>query len=109
MTTAVKFVKSFSSGQITIPKDFRELLGVKNDFWLRMKIVDKTIVAEPVEEQNEKKLSREAYIQRLLSLKTGWFNAQEITGMRKKTARRLKRLDRQLSNIPAFQQKSKRD
>jgi len=97
--TAVKFVKSFSRGQITIPKKIREDLGMGEDFWLKLYVEGGKIVGEPVEEQGKKKFSREEYIKKLISLKTDWFNPQEIVEMRKRTAQRMKHLDRELSKV----------
>ena len=98
-TTRVQFVKSFSKGQITIPKPIRNDLGIGEDFWLKLYVEGGKIVGEPMERQGQKKLSREEYIKKLISLKTDWFNPQEIVEMRKKTAMRMRSLDRDLTKI----------
>lgn len=65
-----RFVKSFSSGQVTIPKDFRERLSLGNDFWLKLVLEDNRIVAEPVAKTN----SSAAYSKKLLGIKGSWFD-----------------------------------
>jgi AbrB family looped-hinge helix DNA binding protein len=47
----VGYVKSFSKGQITIPKEVREVLGIGDEFWLKLSIENGKIVAEPVERE----------------------------------------------------------
>lgn len=32
----VHYIESFSKGQITLPKVLRDLLGLGNDFWLKV-------------------------------------------------------------------------
>src|SRR5919205_520824 len=44
-----RFIKSFSKGQITIPKEFRDLFGIGDEFWLKLSVEDGKLVAEPVE------------------------------------------------------------
>lgn len=65
MKTQVKYIKSFSKGQITIPKEFRAALGVEDEFWLKLYIQDEKIILEPM----EKKEDREAYRNKLLKMK----------------------------------------
>jgi len=85
------FVKSFSNGQITIPKKFREKLGIGNDFWLKLSLDQNRIIAEP----QETKPNRKKYAETLLKLKTNWFDYKEWKEMRKKTN---ENLNRHLSN-----------
>lgn len=47
----VRFIKSFSKGQITIPKEFREFFGIGDEFWLKLHIADGKLIAEPVEQK----------------------------------------------------------
>lgn len=75
MNTAVRFVKTFSKGQITIPKEFREVLGKGSDFWLKMYLSNGKLVAEPVEQ--EQKNSKKNYAKKLLTIKGDWFSYKE--------------------------------
>lgn len=83
----IMFVKSFSKGQITIPKEFRENLGIDDDFWLKLYIQEKKIIAEPV----EKEKSKVDYLQKVLSIKGGWFSKKDFEATRKDIEKRLKR------------------
>ena len=78
------FVKSFSKGQITIPKVFRDKLGVENDFWLKMAIDGNRLIAEPVfDELRPKNLAN-----KLLSVKGDWFNLSDWKKTRAEVSRR---------------------
>lgn len=72
--STVRFVKSFSKGQITIPKEFRDAFGIKDEFWLKLSITGNKIVAEPV----EKEIDKSDYLNKLLSIKGGWISEKEI-------------------------------
>lgn len=73
------YVKSFSHGHITIPKNFRDRLGIGKDFWLKLTLDGTRIVAEPTQSIKD----RAAYAKKLLKLKTDWFNFDEWRKMRK--------------------------
>lgn len=87
MNTNVKYVKSFSKGQITIPKEFRNLLGAQDEFWLRLYIDEGKIIAEPVERKKDQSL----YKKRLLKIKGNWFNSAEIVQNRQQIERQLQK------------------
>lgn len=70
----IRFVKSFSNGQITIPKEFRDAFGIAKEFWLKLYVQNGKIIAEPVEET----ISKSAYSKKLLSIKGGWLNPKEV-------------------------------
>lgn len=70
-----KFVKSFSKGQITVPKEMREELGIGDDFWLKLWIEGGKLVAEPAESQP--KLSPKKYAETLKTIKGGWFSLND--------------------------------
>ncbi|HVF69634.1 MAG TPA: AbrB/MazE/SpoVT family DNA-binding domain-containing protein [Xanthomonadales bacterium] len=53
-----RYIKSFSKGQITIPKEFRDAFGIGDEFWMKLSAQDGKIVVEPVKEE-KKKNSRE--------------------------------------------------
>ncbi|HDQ88794.1 MAG TPA: AbrB/MazE/SpoVT family DNA-binding domain-containing protein [candidate division WWE3 bacterium] len=73
-----KYVKSFSTGQITVPKEFREALGLGTEFWLKMYLDENTIVAEPVIQESVD----ESYSKKLSKLKTDWFNESDYPEIR---------------------------
>lgn len=83
----VRFVKSFSKGQITIPKDIREMLGIVNEFWLKLQVQNGKIIAEPVE--NKPKLTKEEYAKMLLNIKGDWFSQKEHNKIRKEIEKKL--------------------
>jgi len=70
----VRFVKSFSKGQITIPKDIRDWLGISEEFWLKLSVQEGKIIAELAEEKTNKSV----YAKKLLKLKGDWLNLAEI-------------------------------
>lgn len=85
----MKYIKSFSQGQITIPKDFRDELNLGVEFWMKMKLINQQIVLEPV----ERKTSKQGYLNKLLTVKGGWFNVEDYKQMRKQIRERGKRYD----------------
>ncbi len=90
----VRFIKSFSKGQITIPKEFRKAIGVRDNFWLKLSIKSGKIIAEPVEKEKDK----EAYSQKLLTIKGQWFSSKEFSRTREEVEKRFKSLDGQNSS-----------
>ena len=87
----IKYIKSFSQGQITIPKEFREELGLENEFWLKLQLVNQVIVAEPMED--EKKINQKEYAESLLEVDGSWFDMEDYKKMRKETRKRKKQYD----------------
>lgn len=83
----VKFVKSFSKGQITIPKDIRDWLGISEEFWLKLSVQDGKIIAEPTEVKNNKS----AYATKLLKIKGDWLKPKEIKANRSQIEKQLKK------------------
>lgn len=82
------FIKSFSKGQITIPKKIRDSIGLSNDFWLKVSIDKGNIIAEPIKEEQIDK----SYPQKLLTIKGDWFSQKEFQKIRLQTTQRLKDL-----------------
>lgn len=79
------FVKSFSHGQITIPKSFREKLGLEENFWLRMMLDKKRLIVEPiVGEVNKKNLAA-----KLSKVKGDWFSFSDWKKTRDEVEKRL--------------------
>jgi len=84
------FVQSFSQGQITIPKKFRDELNLDKVFWLKLFIDDqKRIIAEPVETQ----LDKSVYLDSLLSIKGSWFDIDDYKKVRSEIEDRLEGSD----------------
>ena len=81
-----RFIKSFSKGQITIPKEFRDRFGIGDEFWLKLSIEEGKLVAEPVGQN----VSSGDYAQKLLKVKGDWFSKQEYQEIRAGVSRRLK-------------------
>lgn len=84
----VRFVKSFSKGQITIPKEFRDTFGIKNDFWLKLYIESGKLIAEPVEKES----NQSDYLKKLLGIKGMWISENEIKKNRAAVEKQLKEL-----------------
>lgn len=83
----VLYVKSFSKGQITIPKELRDMLGMVNEFWLKLSVENGKIIAEPVERNQNK----EDYLQKLLQIHADGFDPQEIQKNRNDIEKQLKK------------------
>lgn len=81
----VRFIKSFSKGQITIPKELRDALGIMNEFWLKVYIQNGKIIAEPVEKEKNKT----EYAKKILSIKGDWFSETEHKKIREEVEERL--------------------
>lgn len=75
----VTFVKSFSSGQITIPKSIRDYFGMPTNFWLKLYVQEGKIIAEPLEKETNKSL----YLKKLSNIKGSWLNEKEMAKNRK--------------------------
>lgn len=70
------FIKSFSKGQITIPKKIRESVGLSSDFWLKVSIDNGKIIAEPIEEKGNK--NKQEWKKSLLKMKQIYIDLKEI-------------------------------
>lgn len=88
MNTQVRYVKSFSKGQITIPKEFRDAFGIGDDFWLKLSLKEDKLIAEPVKE--EKKMSKAAWRTWLLSINETWDLRREIKKNREDMEKQMK-------------------
>ncbi len=82
---AARYIKSFSKGQITIPKEIREILGMADEFWLKLYLEDGKIIAEPVEKERNK----EKYRKSLLNIKSVVDLEPEIIRNRKQVEKQL--------------------
>ena len=81
----VGYIKSFSKGQVTIPKEVREELGIGDNFWLKLYIKEGKIIAEPVERSKDKSL----YTKNLLTIKGDWLDADEIKNNSKQVEKQI--------------------
>jgi len=82
----VRFVKSFSKGQITVPKEFRDAFGIKHDFWLKLYIESGKLIAEPIEKEKD----QSDYLKKLLNIKGGWLSENEVKKNRAAVEKQLK-------------------
>jgi len=76
----MKFIKSFSKGQITVPLEIRNYLGLGDEFWLKLYTEGNRIVAEPVESP---KGGKKSLAELLLSLDTACFDEKYVGELRK--------------------------
>ena len=81
----VGYIKSFSKGQITIPKAVREALGIGDEFWLKLSVENGKIVAEPVDGKKDST----NYLKVLSSIKGNWINPDELKAIRKTVEKRV--------------------
>ncbi len=81
----VSYIKSFSQGQITVPKSVRDALGIGHNFWLKVYTEGNKIVAEPVTGAG---LSKDEYLAKLKKMKTTWFDIKDWKNMREQVRRR---------------------
>jgi bifunctional DNA-binding transcriptional regulator/antitoxin component of YhaV-PrlF toxin-antitoxin module len=83
---STKYIKSFSKGQITIPKEFRVSLGLGDDFWLKISTQNGKIIAEPVDQYHPPK----DYADVLMDVDGSWVDSKENTQIRKDIDKRLR-------------------
>ncbi len=102
-TVFSQFVKPYSRGQITIPQEFRDYLGIDENKWLFLTIKNKAIIIKPIKEKeilkeesvNEQKKSFGKYLKTLPAIK-GLFGeeiARENLKIRKQVEKKLTSLD----------------
>lgn len=89
-----KFIKPFSRGQITIPKDYREYLGIDEDSWLKVSLWKNQILLQPVGEFQETRVvkarvSGKIYLNGLLKVKGDWFKEREFEKIRVRVEKRV--------------------
>ena len=87
MNMQVQYVKSFSKGQITVPKKIRDAFGIGDEFWLKLSVSGRKIIAEPVEQE----FDRKKWLEELLSIKETWDLRDEIKKSRRETEKRLRK------------------
>lgn len=97
-----KFIKPFSKGQITLPKDYRDYLDIDENSWLRISLLDDQILVQPVKDLKETrkarpKLDKKRYLQALLKIKGDWFSEKEIEKVRKEVEKRLSKHEESLT------------
>lgn len=97
METAVfqpKFIKPFSRGQVTLPKNYRDYLGIDENSWLKVCLWNNQILIKPVKEVESQKaikpkIGLKAYRKILFKIKGGWFDEREHKKMRNEIEKRL--------------------
>jgi AbrB family looped-hinge helix DNA binding protein len=91
-----RYIKSFSKGQVTIPKDIRNALGIGEDFWLKLFVEKGKIIAEPTEQKEDEEefeKKRVEYRKKLLSIKTTFDLGPELKRNREQIEERLKKYE----------------
>lgn len=86
----INYVKSFSRGQITIPKTVRQAVGLGDNFWLKLIVQNGRVIAEPVE--GESSAPSDTYLKDLLKIKGKWLSPLEVKELRTEVRRRLRKL-----------------
>lgn len=99
---AAKFIKPFSRGQITLPKDYRDYLDIDENSWLKIFLLRNQIIVEPVEEIEKGRVvkpsvDRETYLRILKRIKGDWFDEREIKRIRKEIEERLAENEKSLA------------
>ena len=84
-----KYIKSFSKGQITVPKEIRDELELGDIFWLKIYLDQNRIVGEVV----DKGVNKNNYSKRLLKRDGGWFDTGDWKEVRKGVKKRLQKYD----------------
>lgn len=97
-----KFIKPFSKGQITLPKDYREYLGIDEDSWLKVSLKGEKVLLQPVEDFDELRriepeANKEVYLRSILKIKSDWFDEKEMKRARKGVERRLTKNEKDLA------------
>lgn len=92
-TLQPKFIRPFSKGQITLPKDYREHLRIDENSWLRISLLDDQILIQPIKNQLSRrikaKLNLRDYKKVLLKIKGNWVNKAEYKKTREEIEKRL--------------------
>lgn len=84
MISNFKYIKTFSQGQVTIPKEFRNTLGLDDSFWAKIWLDQNKIILEPV----SNKPKNDDYLKKILSIKGNWFDERDWQKMRKQVNKR---------------------
>lgn len=83
------YIKTFSKGQMTLPKTIRQQWGVGDEFWLKLTLgKNDTLTLEPMGQPRDV----EATLQRLQALpkpNPDWFDLTEQSTIRQETEKKL--------------------
>lgn len=85
------YIKTFSKGQMTVPKAIRKQWGVTDEFWLKLTLEeDNSLRLEPMEQPQdaEKTLKR---LQSLLKPKANWFGDLDHSSVVRSAENQLKK------------------
>ena len=91
-----QFIKPFSRGQITLPKRYRDYLGINENSWLKISLEDNKIFLQKIQEAQESRIikstvSRNDYLKKILEIRGKWFSEDEYKKTRKGIEKRLLR------------------
>ena len=97
-----RFIKPFSKGQITIPKNYRDYLGINDKRWVMISLFKDQILLRPVKDVAEKrgispKLEPKAYRKVLLKIRGDWFDEKELNRTRRGVEKRLAENEKSLA------------
>lgn len=90
MNNLVTYGQTFSKGQLTIPKKFRDFHGLGDNFAYKMTHQEDKIIIEP-QDNPKKKMSKAEYIKFVTTADTSWYTEndyQDYLKMRKQLAQR---------------------
>jgi len=102
-TPQPRFIKPFSKGQITLPKDYRDFLGIDENSWLKISLWNKKqMILQPIKEIEESmvikpKVDLKTYREKLLKIKGKWFDVSDFKKIRKEIEKRLAKNERDLA------------
>lgn len=79
-----KKIKYYKNDQINLPKEFKDMLNLGNNYTLKLSLDDDKLVVEPV-----KKINNAEYAKSLLTIKGDWFSYEDYKNTRKQINDRL--------------------
>jgi len=85
------YIKTFSKGQMTLPKVIREQWGVGDEFWLKLTLEkNDALTLEPMIQPKDVNATLER-LQALPKPKRGWFDPAERSTIRQETEKQLQK------------------
>lgn len=85
------FIKSYSKGQLTIPKEVRDSMGLGDDFWLELTMEGNKLTIKPLKDTNvvrEPSTGADDYAKMLKNLDTSWFDEEQYKKLKDDLAKR---------------------
>lgn len=101
-TLQPRFVKPFSRGQVTLPKIYRDYLGIDEASWLKVSLWNGQILLKPVKESQAARkirpvLGKKTYLKALSAIKGDWLNQKEMKKIRTAVEKRLAKNEKSLT------------